>query len=354
MAFAVERSYYASVKRTEAEVLAIAATKASIRAESEAREGPRRRRRSRTFRGRSPNNRPRRGENAPQQIIRPVWRPCSRSLPRHSSSSMSSRSGPSSSPPRRSASRGRHRERGFPKSRRSRLSIRLSPSPEAARWEAGDSRSRTIRQAPTDVDTSGRPATSETTRETPCEPGGQSREPAGLAPDRDAHLDLDGPDRKIVTARNLPLDYSANLGRDGRWLVRSDQDGFEVWDLDRPDAPPVKLIKPPTIAITKVMSPDGKRLAAFTPATFNTTEPAERRRDLDLGPLASRGAPHALKGAEKGISVVEFGPDGRWLAMGHGEGQLLAWDMEHPDRPPAERKGSPGMMPLSPSSGRRG
>ena len=166
------------------------------------------------------------------------------------------------------------------------------------------------------------------------------------------------------------------FGPDGRRLAASRADGAIVlWDLDRPEAEPVRLTGHTDYASSVAFSPDGRTLATGSmdqtvrlwdltdvdaePTVLPLTGAAVRElvfspdgqtlavaslavegravRDMRgrvwLWNLADRAAePILLAEGDGVVDALAFSPDGRALAMDNGDGSVTLWDVREQGR----------------------
>lgn len=117
---------------------------------------------------------------------------------------------------------------------------------------------------------------------------------------------------------------TAAFSHDGRHLVtgtgsrKSGPGAFTVWSL--PDGHRVRAESLPMTVWRVVFSPDGRRLVVA--CADDTSLPGEARL-WDAATWEPAGAP--LRHSD-GVSCMAFSPDGRRLATGTDDGDLLVWD----------------------------
>jgi serine/threonine protein kinase/WD40 repeat protein len=153
--------------------------------------------------------------------------------------------------------------------------------------------------------------------------------------------------------RTLSMPSSRNtvaFSPDGRWLATSTTD-YRLWEVGswQPKGPPTPGHDRPDLSFT-AFSPDGRVMArTIDGCNIQLLEPATER------PLATLEAP-----GSRGLSRLQFSPDGSFLAAAQGDQQVQLWDLRlvrrelevlHldwplPPYPPPYRGNAPGPVTL--------
>jgi WD40 repeat protein len=140
---------------------------------------------------------------------------------------------------------------------------------------------------------------------------------------------------------------SVAFSRDGRLLVAGGDDGsVQLWDLDTRTALGDPLVGHTTRVTQVAFSPDGKMLA--TSSIGKTSE----ENSIILWDLETRQPLGAPLGGQRGVMDLTFGPEGRLLAAGNGDGTISLIDTatrQPLGRPLAGHASSVNAVTFSPS-----
>jgi WD40 repeat protein len=118
---------------------------------------------------------------------------------------------------------------------------------------------------------------------------------------------------------------------DGRLAGASRKGGAFVWNPDRPDDAPRRLLGERAIR-SLAAAPDG-RLAAGTDDG-----------PILLLPKGLDGAFTELTGHASAVTALKFSPEGSRLASSSMDGTLRLWDIDHPEREPIVLTGHAGWV----------
>jgi WD40 repeat protein len=148
-----------------------------------------------------------------------------------------------------------------------------------------------------------------------------------------------GPAVRVPARWNQPRPSPPSMTRDGRLFIAEVRGfygrQFHPGEPKRPatyaiDADSLRVVRRyPVGAFTTAVSPDGATLAlGQTDGRVRLLDPASGRvRTLTGGRPDGRRHGSPIDGAERAIWAAAFSPDGRTLATGDGQGNVVVWDV---------------------------
>ncbi|GAA0802478.1 TIR domain-containing protein [Spirilliplanes yamanashiensis] len=137
--------------------------------------------------------------------------------------------------------------------------------------------------------------------------------------------------RTLGEFRTTTPDYlmSMTFSPDGRTLGLLGYSSIELWDVARPDRA-VRLGGADGLSVTKrshaAFSPDGRIVAIPTNVSLTLVTPNDTSTLTRLASLPYRDAL---------VYSAAFSPDGRTLALGHGDRRVSLWDVAETDAQPS-------------------
>ncbi|MFK0255155.1 AAA family ATPase [Streptomyces sp. NPDC090445] len=152
--------------------------------------------------------------------------------------------------------------------------------------------------------------------------------------------DLHDPARPRPLGQPVPAHTStANVvfGPDGRTLATAGSRGdltVRLWDVGDPAAPRPRGAPTPGLGVVPALafSPDGRTLATTRAAAPGGSgqESVQLWKVAGSGPPTPLGSP--LTGSLGTVNALDFGPDGRMLAVGGSDTAVRLWDTTDPGR----------------------
>ena len=143
--------------------------------------------------------------------------------------------------------------------------------------------------------------------------------------------DVRYPEKAPVRIAHEDSSDDVALSPDGRFLasavmgIGSDTGGYtSVWDLSRPQAPPITLPSKSGDDPAVTFSPDGKFLVTLS----NDNQIEFWDTSLFEHPVATHSPAMALAYGEERANDVAFSLNGRKMAVAMGGGEVLVWEMD--------------------------